>query len=147
MGNIIVLAFLTALIALCAADETVYSCGGFIKSSVPIPLNDIMVSFYFIILIDLLNMFSQVRLYTPGGNLKYETDVAPNNGYYMLPVYSKGVYVIRVHAPNGWAFKPDHYELTVNGVDDDCSMDKDINFDFLGLPVNGQVRVRHQHYP
>jgi hypothetical protein len=108
-------------VALCAtpthADgDDVYSCGGFLKSSVPISFDNIL-----------------VKLHTLEGNLKYETDVAPNNGrrgrragyyeycyahymthtavscklvagYYMIPVYAKGSYVIRVHPPHGWKF-------------------------------------------
>lgn len=52
-----------------------------------------------------LNLQTVVRLYTPEGHLKYESDVAPNNGYYMLPVYSTGKYVIKVRAPAGYTFR------------------------------------------
>ena len=34
--------------------------------------------------------------YTRQGNLKYETDCAPNNGYYFIPLYDKGEYVLKV---------------------------------------------------
>lgn len=76
----------SALVAVAVAEE-VYSCGGFVRASVPLPLAGVA-----------------VRLYTPEGNLKYETDVAPNTGYYMLPVYQKGHYVVRLHPPVGWQF-------------------------------------------
>lgn len=46
----------------------------------------------------------KIRLFTPEGHLKYETDCAPNNGYYMIPVYSKGTYLLRVDPPAGWEF-------------------------------------------
>jgi hypothetical protein len=36
---------------------------------------------------------------TKQGTLKYETDVAPNNGYFFLPVYDNGDYVIKVRRP------------------------------------------------
>ena len=29
-------------------------------------------------------------------NLKYSTDCAPTNGYYMIPVYDKGDYILTV---------------------------------------------------
>lgn len=46
----------------------------------------------------------QVKLLTAEGNLKYETECNPSNGYYMIPVYNKAVYSIRVFAPEGWYF-------------------------------------------
>jgi len=45
-----------------------------------------------------------VKLYTKQGSLKYQTDCAPNNGYYMVPVYDKGDYVLKVEPPPGWTF-------------------------------------------
>lgn len=52
---------------------------------------------------DLYNI-SQVKLYTKQGSLKYQTDCAPNNGYYMIPVYDKGDYLLKVEPPPGWTF-------------------------------------------
>jgi len=46
----------------------------------------------------------QVNLYTKQGTLKYQTDCAPINGYYMVPVYDKGEYVLKVNPPPGWTF-------------------------------------------
>ena len=46
----------------------------------------------------------QVKLYTKQGSLKYQTDCAPNNGYYMVPVYDKGDYILKVEPPPGWTF-------------------------------------------
>jgi hypothetical protein len=37
-----------------------------------------------------------IRLLTKQGALKYETDCAPNNGYYFVPVYEKGEYRLQV---------------------------------------------------
>ena len=51
-----------------------------------------------------LYLFFQVGLYTKQGSLKYQTDCAPNNGYYMIPVYDKGDYVLKVAPPPGWTF-------------------------------------------
>lgn len=53
----------------------------------------------------LLNeIYSKVKLFTGEGNLKFETDCSPTNGYYMIPVYNKGEYSIRLFAPDGWFF-------------------------------------------
>jgi len=46
----------------------------------------------------------QVKLYTKQGSLKYQTDCAPNNGYYMVPVYDRGEYILKVEPPPGWTF-------------------------------------------
>ena len=32
---------------------------------------------------------SQIKLYTKQGSLKYQTDCAPINGYFMIPIYDK----------------------------------------------------------
>nr|CAD7404976.1 unnamed protein product [Timema cristinae] len=36
------------------------------------------------------------RQYTKHGALKDQTDCAPNNGYYFLPLYDKGEYILKV---------------------------------------------------
>ena len=41
----------------------------------------------------------EIKLYTKQGALKDSTDCAPNNGYYLIPVYDKGEYVIKVGDP------------------------------------------------
>ncbi len=46
----------------------------------------------------------QVKLFTVEGHLKYETECNPRNGYFMIPVYHKGQYQIRVAALEGWFF-------------------------------------------
>jgi hypothetical protein len=33
--------------------------------------------------------FVQMKLYTKQGVLKYKTDCAPNNGYFLIPLYDK----------------------------------------------------------
>uniref|UniRef100_A0A914VZ87 Nodal modulator 3 n=1 Tax=Plectus sambesii TaxID=2011161 RepID=A0A914VZ87_9BILA len=106
-----------------ATGQNVYSCGGFVKSSIPISYEKIF-----------------VKLYTSEGNLKYETDCAPNNGYYMIPVYTKGTYSVRVIPPKGWAFEPESIELKVDGETDACSQGQDLNFEFKGFAVSGRVR-------
>ena len=45
-----------------------------------------------------------MKLYTKQGSLKYQTDCAPNNGYYMVPVYDRGDYILKVEPPPGWTF-------------------------------------------
>uniref|UniRef100_F1KRP9 Nodal modulator 1 n=1 Tax=Ascaris suum TaxID=6253 RepID=F1KRP9_ASCSU len=102
----------------------VYSCGGFVKSAnIPIDYTKI-----------------QVKLLTAEGNLKYETECNPSNGYYMIPVYNKAVYSIRVFAPEGWYFEPSSVELKVDGKEDACFKGDDINFVLSAFAVDGVLR-------
>lgn len=67
---------------------------------------------------------------------KYSTDCAPNNGYYFLPLHDRGRFLLRVAAPAGWSFEPQHIELNVDGTDA-CSQGQDVNFVFTGYTVSG----------
>uniref|UniRef100_A0A915L755 Nodal modulator 1 n=1 Tax=Romanomermis culicivorax TaxID=13658 RepID=A0A915L755_ROMCU len=80
-----------------------------------------------------------VQLFSRNGHLKYETECAPNNGYYMIPVYAKGAYKLKVDPPPGWEFEPKTADLLVDGETDACTLGKDINFKFKGFFVVGQV--------
>lgn len=35
----------------------------------------------------------QIKLYTKQGSLKYQTDCAPINGYFMIPLYDKVMFL------------------------------------------------------
>ncbi|TKR78261.1 hypothetical protein L596_019098 [Steinernema carpocapsae] len=115
------------LLLLCAVGAivkaNVYTCGGFVKSDVPIDYSQI-----------------RVKLLTPEGNLKTDVDVTPNNGYYMIPVYSKAQYEIRVSAPEGWIFEPAAISVKIDGETDMCSQGKDMNFVLSGFAIQGHVK-------
>lgn len=106
-----------------------------------------------------------MKLYTKLGSLKYQTDCAPNNGYYMIPVYDKGEYILKVEPPPGWTFgmllingiifvcsnnfkilifttEPQSVELNIDGANDPCSKGEDINFLFTGFGVTGKVLIQ-----
>lgn len=103
--------------------EEILGCGGFVKSKVKIDFSKV-----------------EVRLVTPEGIQKYQTECAPNNGYYMVPFVDKGDFILKVQPPSGWTFEPMSVNLHVDGVNDPCSQGKDINFEFLGFSVSGQVK-------
>lgn len=42
-----------------------------------------------------VNIFDLFR-YTKAGSLKDFTECAPNSGYYFLPLYDKGEYILKV---------------------------------------------------
>ena len=102
-------------------DNEVIGCGGFIKASRVLDFSRINVQLL------------------KGGSLKFETECAPNNGYYFIPVYEHGSYTIKVSPPLGWQFSPSEMVVDINGETDDCSANKDINFNFEGFGVVGRV--------
>ncbi|XP_072165899.1 BOS complex subunit NOMO3-like [Diadema setosum] len=118
--------FLASFSLLIEAQDFV-TCGGFIKSEIQINFAKI-----------------EVKLYTKQGALKYQTDCAPNNGYFMIPVYDKGDFVLKLEPPSGWSFDPMSVDLKVDGETDPCSQSKDINFFFRGYMVSGKVLSKGQ---
>ncbi|MGH0131955.1 UNVERIFIED_CONTAM: hypothetical protein FKN15_008615 [Acipenser sinensis] len=115
--------FLVALssqLAFVKAEDIVVGCGGFVKS-------DLEINYSLI----------EIKLYTKQGSLKYQTDCAPINGYFMIPLYDKGDFVLTIEPPLGWSFDPTSVDLHVDGVTDICTKGEDINFVFTGFSVSG----------
>ncbi|XP_015179273.1 PREDICTED: nodal modulator 1 [Polistes dominula] len=102
--------------------QDILGCGGFLKSHAEIDFTKV-----------------HIKLYTKGGSLKDETECAPNNGYYFLPLYDKGEYILKIDPPRGWSFDPMEVNLNVDGSTDICSQGKDINFTFKGFGITGKV--------
>ncbi|XP_027276354.1 nodal modulator 1 isoform X3 [Cricetulus griseus] len=109
------------------SEDIVVGCGGFVKSDVEINYSLI-----------------EIKLYTKHGTLKYQTDCAPNNGYFMIPLYDKGDFILKIEPPLGWSFEPTSVDLHVDGVSDICTQGGDINFVFTGFSVNGKVLSKGQ---
>ncbi|GIY27842.1 nodal modulator 2 [Caerostris extrusa] len=105
--------------------DEIFGCGGFVKSSFNINYSRV-----------------EIKLYTKHGSLKYHTDCAPHNGYYLIPLYDKGDYVLKIEPPTGWSFEPSSVILHVDGTSDPCSLNQDINFNFKGFTVMGQILSR-----
>ncbi|XP_043524022.1 nodal modulator 3 isoform X2 [Frieseomelitta varia] len=110
------------ILATYSKAEDILGCGGFLKSHADIDFAKV-----------------QIKLYTKAGSLKDSTECAPNNGYYFLPLYDKGEYVLKVDPPRGWSFEPTEILLFVDGTIDACSQGKDINFTFKGFGITGKV--------
>ncbi|KAK9890285.1 hypothetical protein WA026_010388 [Henosepilachna vigintioctopunctata] len=104
------------------SSNDVLGCGGFVKSHVQIDFSKV-----------------EVKLLTKQGILKDKTTCAPNNGYYFLPIYDKGDYVLELNPPAGWSFDPLKVDLTIDRVNDLCSKGVDINFNFKGFGIAGRV--------
>lgn len=83
------LAILVALLFVVkeSVQDDIIGCGGFIKSNTEINYKII-----------------KVKLLTKDGSVKYTTESSPVNGYYMIPIYNKGEYILQVNPPPGWSF-------------------------------------------
>ncbi|XP_060065049.1 BOS complex subunit NOMO2-like [Ylistrum balloti] len=130
--NLLSLDFISLILAiiLCPKDvhaDGVLGCGGFVRSDVDINFSLV-----------------EVKLYTPHGSIKYQTDCAPNTGYYLIPLYEKGDFVLKVEPPAGWSFEPESVPLKVDGSTDHCSLGEDINFRFTGFSITGKVVSKGQ---
>uniref|UniRef100_A0A8D8YDE6 Nodal modulator 1 n=1 Tax=Cacopsylla melanoneura TaxID=428564 RepID=A0A8D8YDE6_9HEMI len=112
----------SAFLSFPSSANDIVGCNGFIKSEIDINFSKV-----------------EVKLMTKQGTLKDQTECAPNNGYYFLPLYDKGEYVLKVAAPPGWTFEPSEFILNADGVTDHCSLNKDINFEFKGFSIQGKV--------
>nr|CAB3264401.1 nodal modulator 1 [Phallusia mammillata] len=104
------------------ASQEILGCGGFVKSDVSIDFSQI-----------------EIQLLTAEGILKYQTECAPNNGYFMVPFVDKGDFVLKIQPPKGWIFDPMTVDLHVDGITDPCTKGQDINFLFKGFMVTGQI--------
>ncbi|XP_047316648.1 nodal modulator 1 [Impatiens glandulifera] len=77
-----------------------------------------------------------VELRTLDGFVKDSTQCAPN-GYYFMPVYDKGSFVIKVNGPQGWSWDPEQVPVVVDHAG--CNGNEDINFRFTGFTLSGRV--------
>ncbi|XP_010523920.1 PREDICTED: nodal modulator 3 [Tarenaya hassleriana] len=77
-----------------------------------------------------------VELRTVDGLVKDQTQCAPN-GYYFIPVYDKGSFILRINGPEGWSWNPDKVPVVVD--DSGCNNNEDINFRFTGFTLSGKV--------
>ncbi|XP_042053548.1 nodal modulator 1-like [Salvia splendens] len=77
-----------------------------------------------------------VELRTMDGLVKDRTQCAPN-GYYFIPVYDKGSYVIKIKGPEGWMYAPEQVPVVVDHTG--CNANEDINFRFTGFTLSGKI--------
>ncbi|KAJ7534510.1 hypothetical protein O6H91_13G097300 [Diphasiastrum complanatum] len=116
-------------IAMASADS-IQGCGGFVEASATLAklrkLSDPKLD------------YSQmtVELQTLDGLVKDQTQCAPN-GYYFLPVYDKGTFLIKIKGPSGWSFDPEQVIAVVD--QNGCNGNEDINFHYTGFTLSGRV--------
>ncbi|CAK9310181.1 unnamed protein product [Citrullus colocynthis] len=113
-----------------ASADSIHGCGGFVEASSSLiksrKPNDGKLDYSHI----------TVELRTVDGLVKDRTQCAPN-GYYFIPVYDKGSFVITINGPEGWSWNPDKVPVLVD--DSGCNGNEDINFRFTGFTLSGKV--------
>ncbi|KAJ7977680.1 Carbohydrate-binding-like fold [Quillaja saponaria] len=126
------LCFLIALSSISAAyADSIYGCGGFVEASSSLTKSrkptDAKLDYSHI----------TVELRTVDGLVKDRTQCAPN-GYYFIPVYDKGSFIVKINGPEGWSWNPDKVPVVVD--DAGCNGNEDINFRFTGFTIAGRVK-------
>lgn len=112
------------------AADLIHGCGGFVEASSALIKSrkptDAKLDYSHIM----------VELRTVDGLLKDRTQCAPN-GYYFIPVYDKGSFLIEIKGPEGWSWDQDKVPVVVdhNG----CNANEDINFRLTGFTITGRI--------
>ncbi|KVH17785.1 Carbohydrate-binding-like fold, partial [Cynara cardunculus var. scolymus] len=113
-----------------ASADAIQGCGGFVEASSSLIKSrkptDSKLDYSHI----------TVELRTLDGLVKDRTQCAPN-GYYFIPVYDKGSFVIKIKGPEGWSWDPDQVPVLVDHTG--CNGNEDINFRFTGFSISGKV--------
>lgn len=113
-----------------AAADSIQGCGGFVEASSDLIKSrkptDGKLDYSHI----------TVELRTIDGLVKDRTQCAPN-GYYFIPVYDKGSFVVQIKGPEGWSLDPDKVPVVVDHAG--CNANEDINFRFTGFTISGRV--------
>ncbi|KAL6219579.1 hypothetical protein ACLB2K_007338 [Fragaria x ananassa] len=127
---LLVLLAVTSLLSTAAFADSIHGCGGFVEASSALikarKVSDAKLDYSHI----------TVELRTVDGFLKESIQCAPN-GYYFIPVYDKGSFVIKINGPQGWSLHPDKVPVVVDNTG--CNGSEDINFQFTGFSISGRV--------
>lgn len=113
-----------------ATADSIQGCGGFVEASVALiksrKATDAKLDYSHI----------TVELRTLDGLVKDRTQCAPN-GYYFIPVYDKGSFIVKVKGPEGWSWDPEQVPIVVD--QNGCNANEDINFRFTGFTMSGRI--------
>ncbi|XP_062197301.1 uncharacterized protein LOC133900188 [Phragmites australis] len=124
------LLLLAAFFFAAAASDEIHGCGGFVEASSGLAksrkASDSKLDYSGI----------TVELCTVDGLVKESSQCAPN-GYYFIPVYDKGSFMVRVKGPKGWSWKPENVPVVID--QNGCNGNADINFHSTGFMISGKV--------
>eukprot|EP01096_Ripella_sp_DP13-Kostka_P006743 TRINITY_DN2438_c0_g1_i1.p1 TRINITY_DN2438_c0_g1~~TRINITY_DN2438_c0_g1_i1.p1 ORF type:complete len:1216 (+),score=649.91 TRINITY_DN2438_c0_g1_i1:168-3650(+) len=110
-----------------ASQDDVVGCGGFVSLSSDLPRPQKKIDFSLV----------TILMYNLDGVLKESTECSPT-GYYFLPLYDKGNFVLKVKGPEGWHFEPASFPVTI-GDNKECNNGNDVNFQLTGFAVKAKV--------
>ncbi|KAF2325064.1 hypothetical protein GH714_022546 [Hevea brasiliensis] len=117
-----------------ASADSIHGCGGFVEASSSLiksrKSTDAKLDYSRV----------TVELRTLDGLVKDRTQCAPN-GYYFIPVYDKGSFVIKINGPEGWSWDPENVPVVVD--DTGCNSNEDINFRFTGVGGGESCSVKN----
>ncbi|KAJ8899145.1 hypothetical protein K2173_011142 [Erythroxylum novogranatense] len=114
----------------CTLADSIHGCGGFVEASSSLVKSRKAADTKF----DYSHITVELR--TVDGLVKDRTQCAPN-GYYFIPVYDKGSFVIAINGSEGWSWDPEKVPVVVD--DNGCNQNEDINFRFTGFTISGRV--------
>lgn len=122
--------FISLYVSASATADSIQGCGGFVEASSELiksrKSSDPKLDYSNII----------VELRTLDGLVKERTHCAPN-GYYFIPVYDKGSFLIKVNGPEGWSWDPEQVPVAIDHTG--CNGNEDINFRFTGFTASGRI--------
>lgn len=130
IANAFFFLLLTISVSQFASADPIHGCGGFIEASSALIKSrkptDAKLDYSHV----------TVELRTVDGLVKDRTQCAPN-GYYFIPVYDKGSFLVEIKGPEGWSWEPHKVPVSVdrNG----CNANEDINFQFTGFTLSGRI--------
>ncbi|KAK3160680.1 hypothetical protein QOZ80_1BG0062920 [Eleusine coracana subsp. coracana] len=128
--RLLLLLLAAAFFSAAAASDEIHGCGGFVEAGSGLAksrkASDSKLDYSHI----------TVELCTVDGLVKESTQCAPN-GYYFIPVYDKGSFMVRVKGPKGWSWKPETVPVVID--QNGCNGNEDINFQFTGFMISGKV--------
>ncbi|GAQ84160.1 Nodal modulator like protein [Klebsormidium nitens] len=128
--NVWVVAVFALVVLAGRSSAEIVGCGGFVEAS------HALVSARGAAAAKLDYSFISVELVSDLGVVKEKTECSPN-GYYFIPVYDKGSYMLRVAGPDGWTFDPPSTHVDVGEA---CGTEEYVNFKVTGFSLTGSVK-------
>uniref|UniRef100_A0A0N4ZNW8 Carboxypeptidase regulatory-like domain-containing protein n=1 Tax=Parastrongyloides trichosuri TaxID=131310 RepID=A0A0N4ZNW8_PARTI len=96
-------------------------CTGFVKSPFKIDTSTV-----------------KINLLTGKHFLKESTSIVPDNGFFAIPIYNEGEYILQISTvKNSIIFDPTEYKISISNVNNNGK--KEYNFNVLGYQVKGIV--------
>nr|CAD2197087.1 unnamed protein product [Meloidogyne enterolobii] len=97
----------------------VICCEGFVKSAFKINLSDI-----------------KIKLFNSEDDLIYTSTCNSESGYFLIPIFNKGKYLVKIFAPDGYVFEHKLHRVEI-GNNGGCS--EELNFTLTGLEISGRI--------